>query len=76
MDGVTEIEKAEIAAIVSALRETGGNATLAARQLGLGQATVYRKLKKYGIKRRDKDRNGLVPFSKRSGPLNGKKRSG
>jgi transcriptional regulator of acetoin/glycerol metabolism len=37
-------------AIEAALRRTRGNVTRAMRQLGIGRTTLYRKLKKYGIK--------------------------
>jgi DNA-binding NtrC family response regulator len=39
----------ERAAIVAALRETRGNRRKAADQLGIGERTLYRKLKEYGI---------------------------
>lgn len=40
-------------AIVAALRRTRGNVREAARLLGLGQATVYRKIKRFHIARQD-----------------------
>jgi DNA-binding NtrC family response regulator len=43
------IDRVEKGAIVSALRKVGGNVREAARLLGYGQATVYRKIKRYGI---------------------------
>ncbi len=49
----TEIEKREI---TRALRICGGNVSKAAERLGIGQATMYRKIKKYGIKPRRKSR--------------------
>ena len=39
----------ERAAIVAALRETRGNRRKAAEQLGIGERTLYRKLKEYDI---------------------------
>jgi DNA-binding NtrC family response regulator len=39
----------ERAAIVAALKETRGNRRKAAEQLGIGERTLYRKLKEYGI---------------------------
>jgi DNA-binding NtrC family response regulator len=46
---LTPIERHERAAIVDALRRVDGHAVDAARLLGLGQATVYRKIKQYAI---------------------------
>jgi DNA-binding NtrC family response regulator len=43
------IDKMERQAIVAALGRSGGNVREAARLLGLGQATVYRKIKRYGL---------------------------
>lgn len=43
------IEQVERKAIVEALHSAGGNAVSAAKILGVGQATVYRKMKRYGI---------------------------
>jgi transcriptional regulator of acetoin/glycerol metabolism len=36
-------------AVMNALRETKGDKLAAARLLGIGKTTFYRKLKKYGI---------------------------
>jgi transcriptional regulator of acetoin/glycerol metabolism len=47
--GLTPIERHERAAIVDALRRVDGHVVDAARLLGLGQATVYRKIKQYVI---------------------------
>ena len=44
------IDQIEKNAILQALQQTEGNVREAARVLGLGQATVYRKIKRYGIK--------------------------
>ncbi len=46
---LTPIERHERAAIVDALRRAEGHAIDAARLLGLGQATIYRKIKQYAI---------------------------
>jgi DNA-binding NtrC family response regulator len=46
---LTPIERHERAAIVDALRRVDGHAVDAARLLGLGQATIYRKIKQYAI---------------------------
>jgi two-component system, NtrC family, response regulator HydG len=43
---LTEIEKLFIA---ETLRVTGGNRELAASQLGIGERTLYRKIKEYGL---------------------------
>lgn len=48
---VRSIEEAEREAIVEALRHVGGNVTEAARRLGIGRATLYRKLTRYEIER-------------------------
>ncbi len=41
------IEEVEKATIAKALEESGGNISLASRQLGMGRTTLYRKMKKY-----------------------------
>jgi DNA-binding NtrC family response regulator len=46
---VKTIDDMERRAIVNALRATKGNVREAAQQLGIGQATVYRRLKRFGI---------------------------
>jgi len=43
------LEEIEREAIVSALLETDGNKTQAARMLGIGLRTLHRKVKEYGI---------------------------
>ena len=48
-DPLREIDRIEKDAIVNALTAARGNVREAARNLGLGQATVYRKIKKYQI---------------------------
>jgi DNA-binding NtrC family response regulator len=45
-----EMRDIEKGAILNALSQSGGNVVRAASILGLGQATVYRKLKRYGIR--------------------------
>ncbi len=47
---VVPLDKMEQQAILSALRQTGGNKTQAARVLGIGLRTLHRKLKEYGYK--------------------------
>ena len=43
------IDDLERAAIVEALRQSGGNATEAMKKLGMGRTTLYRKLKQFGL---------------------------
>jgi DNA-binding NtrC family response regulator len=49
---MTTVKDAEKRLILDALAKTDGNVVQAAGILGLGQATVYRKLKRYGITRK------------------------
>ncbi|MFI5607874.1 sigma-54-dependent Fis family transcriptional regulator [Amycolatopsis sp. NPDC051903] len=46
---LTELEKAERQAIADALRTAAGNRVRAAALLGIGRATLYRKLRRYGL---------------------------
>ncbi|QDU56907.1 sigma-54 interaction domain-containing protein [Aeoliella mucimassa] len=46
---LTPIQRRERAAIIEALQHTDGHVVDASQLLGLGQATVYRKIKLYGI---------------------------
>jgi transcriptional regulator of acetoin/glycerol metabolism len=46
---LTPVEALECDAIVDALRSTGGSRTKAAAVLGLSRATVYRKVREYGL---------------------------
>jgi DNA-binding NtrC family response regulator len=48
-DGMRRIDRIEKEAILDALEQSEGNVAAAARRLGVGQATVYRKLKRYDI---------------------------
>ncbi len=48
-DGPTGFEKAERAAVVRAIARAGGNVSQAARQLGIGRATLYRRMKRLGL---------------------------
>jgi DNA-binding NtrC family response regulator len=50
------IDEMEQAAILESLNRARGNVREAARFLGLGQATVYRKMKRYGIVLGGRDR--------------------
>lgn len=49
------IDSMEKRAIEDALVFTGGNVRAAARRLRIGAATIYRKMKKYGISRNESD---------------------
>jgi two-component system response regulator HydG len=51
--GVRTLEELERDYILAALEHNGGNQTVTARQLGIGAATLYRKLKQYGALARD-----------------------
>lgn len=46
---LSSLERAERAAILEALRTHGGNKLRAAQALGIARATVYRKMRSYGI---------------------------
>lgn len=48
-DGPTGFEKAERAAVMRALARASGNVSEAARALGVGRATLYRRMKRLGI---------------------------
>ena len=47
--GLCSLEKTEFEQIRKVLQETSGNATLAAKQLGIAKSTLYLKLKKYSL---------------------------
>ncbi|KFE62389.1 sigma-54-dependent Fis family transcriptional regulator [Hyalangium minutum] len=53
--GVRTLEEIERDYILAALEHHGGNQTVTARQLGIGAATLYRKLKQYGALARDRE---------------------
>jgi DNA-binding NtrC family response regulator len=48
--GVMSLEELEKNAIRAALEQYGGNLSDAARQLGIGRSTLYRKLEQYGLR--------------------------
>ena len=52
LDGMTglSLDQIEKHAIRNALRQTGGNREQAAQMLGIGERTLYRKLREYGLK--------------------------
>jgi len=43
------IEDMERAAIAAALHEVDGNRRMAAKLLGIGERTLYRKISRYGV---------------------------
>jgi transcriptional regulator of acetoin/glycerol metabolism len=45
---ILPLEKAKKAAILAAVKQSGGNVVLAAERLEIGKTTLYRKLKQYG----------------------------
>jgi DNA-binding NtrC family response regulator len=45
----TRLSEVERKAIADAIRKNGGNLTKAARDLGLGRTTLYRKIERYGL---------------------------
>ena len=45
-----DLEAYERCALERALRECGGDASLAARRLGIGRSTLYRKLAHHGLR--------------------------
>lgn len=48
---ILSLEEVERRAILEALAQLGNNTTEAAKRLGIARATLYRKLKRYGISR-------------------------
>lgn len=48
-DHLIGFERAERAAVMRALTRSGGNVSAAARHLGIGRATMYRRMKRLGI---------------------------
>jgi len=57
--GPRTMDQLEKQAILDALGTTRGNVREAARLLGCGQATVYRKIKRYGIVLEDQGRTAI-----------------
>ena len=51
-DDMTGFDKAERAAVARALARAGGNVSAAARALGIGRATLYRRMARLGIAER------------------------
>ncbi|MGH3390617.1 MAG: helix-turn-helix domain-containing protein, partial [Actinomadura sp.] len=47
---LTKLERAERAALLTALRDAAWDREAAARDLGISRATIYRKLKRFGIR--------------------------
>jgi transcriptional regulator with PAS, ATPase and Fis domain len=57
ISGLTTLEELKRHAILRALRETKGHKVSAARLLGIGKTTLYRKLKQYARSTNPSDRN-------------------
>lgn len=53
LDETVQLRELERRAVVRALREAGGDKTAAARLLGIGKTTLYRKVKEYNLNPRD-----------------------
>ncbi|MCB1889029.1 MAG: sigma 54-interacting transcriptional regulator, partial [Rhodocyclaceae bacterium] len=53
--GLTHSEVVERSRILMALEENGGSRNLAAKRLGIGRSTLYRRMEKYGIPTRRED---------------------
>ncbi|HVI08319.1 MAG TPA: helix-turn-helix domain-containing protein, partial [Candidatus Binatia bacterium] len=47
--GTPRLDAVERQTIVKVLKETNGDKVVAARILGIGKTTIYRKLKEYGV---------------------------
>jgi DNA-binding NtrC family response regulator len=43
------LERAELETLLTVLKESGGNKSLAAQRLGVARSTLYRKVREYGI---------------------------
>jgi len=54
-DGVLKLDELEKHAIQLALEQYGGNLSDAARQLGIGRSTLYRKIEQYGLRSKKDD---------------------
>jgi len=54
-DGVLKLDELEKRAIQLALEQYGGNLSDAARQLGIGRSTLYRKIDQYGLRPKKDD---------------------
>ena len=48
-EGLSGFDRAERTAVVRALARAGGNVSAAARALGIGRATLYRRMKRLGL---------------------------
>ena len=48
-DAITNLSEVERQTIAEALRKNNGNMSKAAKELGLGRTTLYRKIEKYGL---------------------------
>ncbi len=52
-NAVRPLHEVEREMMIAALRETGGNVSEAARRLGIGRATFYRRAQRHGLTRED-----------------------
>jgi two-component system response regulator HydG len=59
-DEVLPLEELERRAILRMLRQTGGDKLAAARRLGIGKTTLYRKLKQYNLDRAQDEAQNLA----------------
>ena len=58
------LDASEESAIERTLQESKGNISLAAKLLGITRATLYSKMKKYGLEVQKELTNGTLPNSK------------
>jgi DNA-binding NtrC family response regulator len=57
---VLPLEELERRAILRMLRQTNGDKLAAARRLGIGKTTLYRKLKQYNLDRAQDEAQNLA----------------
>ncbi len=60
-DDILSMDEIEKVAIEQALKATSGNVSMAARQLGLGRTTLYRKMVAYGMHVTEKEKSSFKP---------------
>ncbi|MGM0627592.1 MAG: helix-turn-helix domain-containing protein, partial [Candidatus Fermentibacterota bacterium] len=59
--GEDGLERLEASYLMNALRRNGWNRARTARELGIHKTTLYRKMKRYGIRPPDSDGSGDAP---------------